>query len=64
MNNMKVMKEVRERQQMTARELADLAGVSIRYVYALESGERVNPSRNVLVRLSTALDVPMYTIAH
>jgi transcriptional regulator with XRE-family HTH domain len=60
---MRALKDARVLALMTTAELADLAQVSVRYVYALESGERTNPSLAVLVRLAAALDVPVYTIA-
>ena len=63
MSDVKALKEVREMAGMTAGALAEQAEVSVRYVYALESGERTNPSLTVLLRLADALDVPVYTIA-
>jgi transcriptional regulator with XRE-family HTH domain len=60
---MRALKDARVLALMTTAELADRAKVSVRYVYALESGERTNPSLAVLVRLAAALDVPVYTIA-
>ncbi len=63
MADVKVMKEVRVMASMSVTELAETAGVAVSYVYALESGERTNPSLAVLLRLADALDVPVYTIA-
>ena len=63
MANVKALKEVRKMAGMTQAELAEAADVSVRYVFALESGERTNPSLTVRLRLADALDVPVYTIA-
>ncbi len=63
MADVKVLKEVRRMAGMSVTELANSAKVGVSYVYALESGERTNPSLAVLLRLADALDVPVYTIA-
>jgi transcriptional regulator with XRE-family HTH domain len=64
MRSMEGMKTVREAATMSVKELAEAAGVHRSYVYMLESGDRTNPSRDVLLRLAKALDVPLYVIAN
>ena len=44
---------------MTQEELAEKAGISSRYLRALESGQKNNPSASLLCRLALALGVPM-----
>ena len=63
MSYMEALKEVRESVGMTVAELAEAAGVSRQYVYALEAGRRDNPSKDIRLRIATALDVPPYAIA-
>ena len=63
MVDVKTLRKVRQMAGMSPTTLAVLADVSVRYVHALESGERTNPSMGVLLRLASALDVPVDTIA-
>ena len=48
----------RQAQQLTARELAKRAGVSVSYIYAIEAGDR---GRNLfkLQRIADALGIPV-----
>lgn len=55
------LREVREQRGMPQAELADRAGTSIRYVRALESGDKRNPSAKILFKMAIALKVPMET---
>lgn len=48
---------LRNRQGMSLRELADMAGISAAYLSQLESGERDNPSFDVALSLAAALGV-------
>lgn len=52
------LKRLRTEQDLTVRKLASLAGVSVSYVYAIESGVR---GHNIvkLERLAKALRVPL-----
>ena len=63
MADVQTMRKVRQMAKMSPTTLAVLADVSVRYIHALESGERTNPSIGVLLRLAAALDVPVDTIA-
>lgn len=53
--------EIRKRQNLSISQLALKAGVSRVTVYAVENGEPV--SLETLVRIATALDVPLANIA-
>jgi transcriptional regulator with XRE-family HTH domain len=55
----RVLRELRERQQMTQVELAKKADVTQTYIAKLESGDKTNPSLDVLKRLARALGVPV-----
>jgi transcriptional regulator with XRE-family HTH domain len=52
------VKQYRLQKQLTVRELAKLAGVSVSYVYAVESGTRGN-NLVKLERIAKALEVPL-----
>ena len=51
--------DARIKRNMTQEELAEKAGISSRYLRALESGQKNNPSASLLCRLALALGVPM-----
>lgn len=52
------LKDMRENRQMTAKNLAEAAGVSAAMISRIESGQ-VSPSISTLSALSDALDMPM-----
>lgn len=51
------IKYYREKQHMSKSELSNKVGISPGYITKLENGEKKNPSRSVLIRLSTALGI-------
>ena len=59
MNFGKNVQILRKMANMTQEELAEKAGISSRYLRALESGQKNNPSASLLCRLALALGVPM-----
>lgn len=54
-----VIKALREAKDLNQVELAKKVDVSVAYISQLESGERTNPSLDVLKRLAKALGVPV-----
>ena len=62
MPGMTKLRELREDRLLSVEELAEEAGISKWYVYALESGRRRNPSSQVLIAICQALDVPLRSI--
>ena len=50
-----LLKWLRNRRQLSLRELAQLAGVDHAYVHRLETGAKKSPSEQVLLRLSRVL---------
>ena len=54
-----VIRQVRDAQRISQRELAKRAGVTPVYVCQLETGARRNPSLIVLRRLAKALGLPV-----
>ena len=56
--NRKKLKEVREENNLTQEQLAELSDISDRHLRNLET-VYTNPSVTVLCRISRALDVPM-----
>jgi transcriptional regulator with XRE-family HTH domain len=52
----KNLKEIRIKNNLAQKELAELAGLSIDYVSKLELNKKGNPSMNTLLKLSTALN--------
>ena len=56
--NRKKLKEIREENNLTQEQLAELSNISDRHLRNLESAS-TNPSAQVLCRISHALDVPM-----
>lgn len=53
------LREARTGNHMTQESLAEQAGISARYLRALESGHRSNPSAALLCRVSLALGIAM-----
>lgn len=56
--NRKKLKEIREENNLTQEQLAELSNISDRHLRNLET-VCTNPSVTVLCRISRALDVPM-----
>lgn len=56
--NRKKLKEIREENNLTQEQLAELSNISDRHLRNLETTS-TNPSAQVLCRISYALDVPM-----
>jgi len=54
-----VLRELRERRDLTQEELAKRAKVTRSHLSLLEAGHRKNPSLEVLKRLARALGVPV-----
>lgn len=54
-----MLRELRERADLTQEELAKRAKVARGYVAALEAGHKKNPSVDMLKRLAKALGVPV-----
>ncbi len=54
-----MIKQLRDRAELTQEQLARKAGVTEAYVSMIESGTRKNPSLPVLKRLAKALGVPV-----
>ncbi len=52
------IKENRTKLNMSIRKLAKQANISHTEIYRIESGERQNPSPNILKAISSALNVP------
>lgn len=50
---------VRRGKKISQARIAEQANTSIRYIRALEHGEKCNPSFNLILRISDALDVPV-----
>ena len=51
--------EARTRKNVTQERLAEQTDISTRYIRALESGSKHNPSAAFLCRIALALDLPM-----
>ncbi len=56
--------ELRSREKLSMRQLAELAGVTVYYISYLESGKRTNPSMQVMARLFKALKMSKEEIEH
>jgi transcriptional regulator with XRE-family HTH domain len=50
------LKKIRKLKHITIKELSEKSGVSMGYICHLEHGTRKNPSRNVMKKISEALD--------
>ncbi len=55
----KVLKRLRESRKLTQAELAQKVQIRQSYLAMLESGDRANPSLDILRRLAKALGVPV-----
>ena len=54
-----MLRQLREREDLTQEELANKAKVARSYVALLEAGRKKNPSLEILKRLARALGVPV-----
>jgi transcriptional regulator with XRE-family HTH domain len=54
-----VLRQLRERKDLTQEKLAKKAGITRSHLSLLEAGHRKNPSLDVLKRLARALGVPV-----
>ena len=54
-----MVKQLRKKQQLTLRQLAERVGVTEAYLSMLERGRRTNPSLSTLNKLAKALNVPV-----
>lgn len=52
------LRKARKDTKLSAREAADLAGISMDYVYKLEQGKKTNPTLDVIVKLAEAYSDP------
>ena len=52
-----VIKEIREKNKISINELSKMAGVSRAYLYDLEHNRRINPTLDILLKISAALNV-------
>lgn len=59
MNLKNNIKKYRAQKNLSQRELAEKAEVTPAYIALLETGDRENPSTNILLKLSKALQVPI-----
>jgi transcriptional regulator with XRE-family HTH domain len=50
-----VVKEIRLKQHLTQQQVADKCGVDIRYIGALERGERNNPTLEIIIGIASVL---------
>ena len=55
----RIVQDLRTKRELSQRELAKKAGVSVAYIAHLETGFRKNPSLAVVRRLAKALQVPV-----
>ena len=55
----KRLRDARKLKKLSQADMADLSGTTVRYVRALERGERENPSAILVCRFSLVLDVDM-----
>ncbi len=53
------VRELRLKRRMTQQELADKCGVDIRYIGALERGERKNPTFEIMLGLASVFDLKL-----
>lgn len=52
-----IIKEIREKNKISINELSKMAGVSRAYLYDLEHNRRINPTLDILLKISAALNV-------
>lgn len=60
--NRDAFRSTREKKNQSQALIAELADTSIRYVGALERGEKSNPSADLVARFSFILGVPIETL--
>lgn len=58
-----VVKQARQKNDVTAEELADRIGVSVRYIYRIESGDK-KPSYDVFLKLMEVLAINSELVCH
>lgn len=58
------LQNARELHGLSVKELSEISGVSWRYIYYLEKGQRTNPSHRTLIALAHALDTSVDSIVH
>jgi transcriptional regulator with XRE-family HTH domain len=59
MNLKNNIRKYRTQKNLSQRELAERAKVTPAYIALLETGDRENPSTNILIKISKALEVPI-----
>ena len=59
----KTIQEIRKRKKLSQQQLAQLSNVSQTYISLLEKKENLNPSIEVLTKISNALGIPYPVIA-
>lgn len=52
------LKKLRERRTLSQRELGELTGVDNAYIYRLETGEKTNPTQEIISKLLRGLKAP------
>ena len=52
------LKKLRERRTFSQRELGELSEVDNAYIYRLETGEKINPTPEIIIKLLRALKAP------
>lgn len=52
-----VIKDIREKKNLSINELSKMTNISRAYLYDLEHNRRINPTLDVLLKISTALEV-------
>lgn len=57
--NREKLRKAREARGMSQELLAERVDASVRYIRALEQGEKSNPSAKMMFRISNALGTPM-----
>lgn len=58
------LRDAREDRRLSRPALAAQAGVGARYIKSLESGDRANPSLDVMARLAAALELTLDQLAN
>lgn len=58
----KNIKKLRTRKSLSQRELAKRANIAPSYIALLETGDRENPSLNILVSIARALEVDIFDL--
>ena len=58
-----LIKEAREKNNISKSELSRLIGVTPAYITMLENGKKKKPSTDILIKLSQALDIPLILLS-